>query len=184
MGRITNNICKKFFYYPLLLIKYIFNSIISLFTNKYQKVYKDEKIVCNLCNNTVEGNDNYCNKCLESFNICTNCKSIRIKKPVLKRAEDVFQKNKMHKTKDNNAVLFYVAVKTKHFAVAGDSGIHEKVAQQFWHDINNLVLQYFSEGKFTEGLCKGIELCGQKLKEYFPIEMNDVNEQSDEISFS
>ena len=85
MGRITNNICKKFFYYPLLLIKYIFNSIISLFTNKYQKVYKDEKIVCNLCNNTVEGNDNYCNKCLESFNICTNCKSIRIKKPVLKR---------------------------------------------------------------------------------------------------
>ena len=106
------------------------------------------------------------------------------KKPVLKRAEEVFQKNKMHKTKDHNAVLFYVAVKTKHFAVAGDSGIHEKVAQQFWHDINNLVLQYFSEGKFTEGLCKGIELCGQKLKEYFPIEMNDVNEQSDEISFS
>ena len=35
MGRITNNICKKIFYYPLLFIKQISNSIMLLFTNKY-----------------------------------------------------------------------------------------------------------------------------------------------------
>ena len=95
MGRITNNICKKMFYYPLLFIKQIFNSIILLFTSKYEKVYKDENYKsCNLCNNTVDGNDGYCNKCLESFNICTNCKSIRIKKPVLKRSSYVYVCNK------------------------------------------------------------------------------------------
>ena len=65
MGRITNNICKKIFYYPLLFIKQISNSIMLLFTNKYEKVYKDEKNLCNLCNNIVDCNDNYCNKCLE-----------------------------------------------------------------------------------------------------------------------
>jgi hypothetical protein len=94
MGRITNNICRKIFYYPLLFIKYMCNSIMLLFTNKYEKVYKDERTLCNLCNNTVELNDGYCYKCLESFNICINCKSIRIKKPVLKRSSYVYVCNK------------------------------------------------------------------------------------------
>lgn len=104
--------------------------------------------------------------------------------PVLKRAEIVFTKHGMHNTKDHNGVLFYLAVKTKHFAVAGDKGIHEKVTQAFWEDINALVLAHFKEGKFAEGLCKGIELCGEQLQKYFPLEENDKNELSDEISFS
>jgi uncharacterized membrane protein len=105
-------------------------------------------------------------------------------KPVLKRAEEIFQKNKMHKTKEHNAILFYLAVKTKHFAVAGDSGIHEKVTQQFWEDINQMVLSHFKDGKYAEGLCRGIALCGQQLQKYFPIQKDDLNEQKDEISFS
>lgn len=106
------------------------------------------------------------------------------KKEVLKRAEEIFVKHKMHKTAEHNGILFYIAVKTKDFAVAGDSGIHEKVTQAFWDDINKLVLQYFKEGKFSEGLCKGIELCGQQLQKYFPYKANDKNELSNEISFS
>jgi uncharacterized membrane protein len=106
------------------------------------------------------------------------------KKPVLIRAEEIFLKNKMNKTKDRNAILFYMAVKTRNFAVAGDSGIHQKVTQQFWESINEMVLQYFKQEKFSEGLCKGIELCGQQLQKYFPLQENDKNEQSDEVSFS
>ena len=103
---------------------------------------------------------------------------------VLARAEEVFKKNGMHKTKDHNAVLFYLAVKTKDFAVAGDSGIHQKVTQEFWDEINKLVLHHFSEGRFVRGLCEGIALCGEQLQKYFPLQKNDVNEQTDTISFS
>ncbi len=104
--------------------------------------------------------------------------------PVLQRAEEIFVKNGMHATAQQNGVLFYLAVKTKDFAVAGDSGIHANVTQQFWEDINKMVLQHFSEGKFAEGLCKGIELCGEQLQKYFPLNTNDKNELSDDISFT
>ncbi|HXB40712.1 MAG TPA: TPM domain-containing protein [Bacteroidia bacterium] len=106
------------------------------------------------------------------------------KKNVLKRAEEIFVKHKMHKTAERNGVLFYLAVKTKDFAIAGDSGIHEKVSQAFWDNINKLVLEHFKEGKFTEGLCKGIALCGEQLQKYFPHKANDKNELSNEVSFS
>jgi uncharacterized membrane protein len=106
------------------------------------------------------------------------------KVPVLKRAEQIFEKHGMHKTAEHNGVLFYLAVKTKDFAVAGDSGIHAKVTQAFWNDINALVLSHFKEQKFAEGLCRGIELCGDQLQKYFPVKDGDKNELSDEISFS
>lgn len=105
-------------------------------------------------------------------------------KDVLKRVEEVFTKYKMHETAERNGVLFYLAVGSKDFAVAGDKGIHEKVTQSFWEEINKLVLAHFKEEKFTEGLCKGIELCGEQLQKYFPLKENDKNELSDEISFS
>lgn len=104
--------------------------------------------------------------------------------PVLKRAEEVFVKYGMHNTQDHNGVLFYLAVQTKDFAVAGDSGIHEKVSQAFWNDIHALVLSHFKENKFADGLCKGIELCGEQLEKYFPLKEDDKNELSDEISFN
>jgi uncharacterized membrane protein len=105
-------------------------------------------------------------------------------KDVLKRAEEVFVKHKMHETEEHNGVLFYLAVKTRDFAVAGDKGIHEKVGPEFWEEINKLVLRHFGERKFAEGLCKGIELCGAQLQKYFPLRANDKNELSDDVSFS
>ena len=42
----------------------------------------------------------------------------------------------------------------------------------------------FKENKFAEGLIAGILKCGDKLKEYFPYQNDDVNELSDEISFN
>lgn len=105
-------------------------------------------------------------------------------KPVLKRAEEVFARYGMQQTEQRNGILFYMAVQTHDFAVAGDHGIHEKVHQQFWEDINNRVLLHFKKGEFAEGLCEGIALCGQQLRQYFPLQEDDKNELSDDISFS
>jgi len=101
---------------------------------------------------------------------------------VLDSATVIFRKLKMHKTELRNGVLFYLAVTDKKFAILGDKGINEKVPENFWDNIKELMLDYFKKQQFTEGLCKGIEMAGEKLKTHFPLQSNDTNEITNEIS--
>lgn len=102
---------------------------------------------------------------------------------VLDRAAFVFSKLKMHKTALRNGVLFYLAVKARKFAILGDSGINQKVADNFWDEINTYVLSRFKEGKHADGLSEGIIMAGEQLKAHFPYQDDDINELSDDISF-
>ena len=45
------------------------------------------------------------------------------------------------------------------------------------------MLSHFKKQEFTEGLCKGIEMAGEKLKSHFPLQSNDTNELNNEVSF-
>ena len=105
------------------------------------------------------------------------------KKDVMDRAAEVFAILKMHKTKLRNGVLFYMALKDHKFAILGDAGINQTVAENFWDDIKEKMLEYFKDDKITEGLSMGIEMAGEALQKHFPIQDEDVNELSDEISF-
>ena len=103
---------------------------------------------------------------------------------VMDRAAEVFETLKMHKTKDRNAVLFYLAVEDHRFAILGDSGINKVVPADFWENIKERMLLEFKKGAFTEGLRIGIEMCGSQLQAHFPYEnKGDINELPDEISF-
>jgi uncharacterized membrane protein len=107
----------------------------------------------------------------------------RCKPDVLDRAAYVFEKLEMHKTAQRNGVLFYLAVYDRKFAILGDGGINKLVHEDFWDDIKMTMLGYFKEGKFADGLSKGILMAGEQLKANFPYQSDDVNELSDEISF-
>lgn len=104
---------------------------------------------------------------------------------VLDRATRVFAYLHMHQTKLRNGVLFYVALKSRKFAVLGDAGINAVVPPNFWEEINRTVVAEFKEGKYAQGLSKGIRMAGEQLKAYFPYagEHADINELSDDISF-
>ncbi|MGY6741638.1 MAG: TPM domain-containing protein [Cecembia sp.] len=103
---------------------------------------------------------------------------------VMDRAAEVFETLKMHKTRERNAVLFYLAVEDHQFAVLGDCGINAVVPEGFWEKIKDQMIADFRQSQFTEGLCKGIALCGQTLQSHFPFdEKGDINELPDEISF-
>ena len=106
------------------------------------------------------------------------------KKETLERAAEVFYDLKMNQTAARNGILFYLAVKDHKFAVIGDEGINKKVEHDFWNDIKDQMIFNFKENKFADGLVAGISKCGERLKEYFPYQSDDVNELSDEISFS
>jgi len=102
---------------------------------------------------------------------------------VLDRAAYLFGKLGMHKTELRNGVLFYLALEDRKFAILGDAGINRVTPDDFWDNIKEEVLKLFREGKIADGLVKGILMAGEKLKEHFPHQEDDVNELSDEISF-
>ena len=106
------------------------------------------------------------------------------KEEALERAAEVFYDLKMNCTAARNGILFYLAVKDHKFAIIGDEGINREVEHDFWNDIKDEMISNFKANKFTEGLIAGILKCGDKLKKYFPYQNDDVNELSDEISFS
>ena len=89
----------------------------------------------------------------------------------------------MHKTEQRNGVLFYVALNDHKFAILGDVGINQKVEPDFWESTKMLVVEKLKDKKCAEGLAAGIIKAGNKLKELFPYQDEDVNELSDEISF-
>lgn len=108
-----------------------------------------------------------------------NCKN-----EVLDRAAQVFDLLKMQKTELRNGVLFYLAIRDKKFAILGDVGINAKVPEKFWDEIKELMLDHFKKGEFADGLSQGIIKAGEQLKEHFEHQDDDVNELSDEISYS
>jgi len=102
---------------------------------------------------------------------------------ILDRAAFLFEKLQMHKTEKRNGVLFYLAVQDRRFAILGDAGINAVTSDDFWDKIKDAMSVLFSEGKFTDGLCKGVEMAGEALQQYFPYRKDDVNELKDDISY-
>lgn len=100
------------------------------------------------------------------------------------RAIAVFNKLKMFETAQRNGVLIYVAYKSHKFAIIGDKGINEIVPEGFWAEELKLLGDYLSTNNQCKGLCEVVKIIGERLSEYFPISADDVNEQSDEISYS
>jgi len=102
---------------------------------------------------------------------------------VLDRAALIFEELKIHKTAHRNGVLFYLAVKSRKFAILGDLGINRKVGKDFWSEIKDQMKLQFQQSKFEKGLIEGIRQAGQALSKYYPHQEGDVNELADDIVF-
>jgi uncharacterized membrane protein len=98
------------------------------------------------------------------------------------RALEVFNMLEMQNTKDRNGVIIYVATESKQFAIYGDQGINEKVADDFWNSTKDIMLNHFKNGNNKLALVEGILNAGEQLKIHFPHQNDDVNELSNEIS--
>ena len=102
----------------------------------------------------------------------------------LDRAAQVFAELNMHKTAARNGVLFYLAWKSRQFAVVGDAAINSAVPDDFWETTKEAVLEQFRTEKYVLGLERGIRMVGEQLHRYFPYNAaTDQNELDDAISF-
>jgi uncharacterized membrane protein len=106
----------------------------------------------------------------------------KAKSNITQRAQKVFEKLGMMRTKDRNGVLVYFSLQSHDFAILGDRGIHEQVGNDFWKATVSKMKSSFAKDDFVEGLENGIREIGEKLKKYFPRQSDDTNELSDEVS--
>lgn len=102
---------------------------------------------------------------------------------ILDVGTEVFFLLKMEETELRNGVLFFIVPNEKKFAILGDKGINEKVPENFWDDVRDILQSHFKQGQFAEGIIKGIDLVGEKLHQYFPYQSDDINELPDDISY-
>ena len=102
---------------------------------------------------------------------------------VLDRAVAVFDRLGMRKTEARNGVLLYVALKDRVSAIIGDENVNRYVGREFWKETDREMNAFFSEGRFTEGICGAILRIGEELQLHFPGGPEDANELPDDISY-
>lgn len=124
---------------------------------------------------------------IENAELQTSCE-IRVfvedfsKIDVLDRAAFQFKKLAMHETALRNGVLIYLATEDKKFAIIGDAGINQHTGNEFWDSIKELMLTEFKKDDLTTGLIIGIAAIAEKVKLFFPYDMGDKNEISNDIA--
>lgn len=97
-------------------------------------------------------------------------------------ARKKFQQLGMHKTRERNAVLIFVAPRAHKFAIVGDEAIHEKCGEEFWQQIVDGMRKHFQNEKFSHAIVEGIEEAGKVLAAHFPRTSADANELPDQIA--
>jgi uncharacterized membrane protein len=96
-------------------------------------------------------------------------------------AQAAFLRLGMEQTKDRNAVLLFVAPRSRTFAVIGDEAVHAKCGDAFWTELAAAMTGFFKRGDFTDGLVHGIQHAGERLAEHFPRAAGDANELPDDV---
>jgi uncharacterized membrane protein len=100
----------------------------------------------------------------------------------LAAAQKKFHQLGMHKTRERNAVLIFVAPRPHKFAVVGDKLIHEKCGEEFWQRIVEGMRTHFQNEKFSHALVEAITEIGKVLAAHFPKTSTPSNELRDEIA--
>ncbi len=108
----------------------------------------------------------------------------KLKKGLSAREQGVkaFARLGMDDTEQRNGVLIFLAVKDHKFSLIADHGIHAVVPEGFWDEIAAGMSEAFKQKDFAGGIVNGIQHIGEKLKEFFPYQSDDINELPDEIS--
>jgi len=96
-------------------------------------------------------------------------------------AQKKFHRLGIHKTRERNAVLIFVAPRAHKFAVVGDKAVHEKCGEQFWQRLVDGMRAHFQNEKFSHAIVETIEETGKMLATHFPRRSTDRNELPDEI---
>ncbi len=92
-----------------------------------------------------------------------------------------FYSSGLYRTRDSNGVLIYLSLLERRVVVLGDKAIHEKMGDEHWHEVRDLIIHGIRQGHARSAICSAIEKCGEALSHHFPRKVDDTNELSDEV---
>ncbi len=93
-----------------------------------------------------------------------------------------FRRLGMTKTKERNAILIFLAPKSKNFAIFGDIAIHAKCGEEFWPAVRDEMIPHLKSGQYTDAIVHAIAKAGEKLAEHFPPGDKPENQLPDTIA--
>ena len=96
-------------------------------------------------------------------------------------AQRKFHRLGIHKTRERNAVLIFVAPRVHKLAVVGDNAIHEKCGDEFWQRVVEKMRTHFQNEKFSDALIEAVKEIGSVLATHFPQTVRDTNELPDDV---
>ena len=105
----------------------------------------------------------------------------KLKSDPLVAARRKFHRLDMHKTRERNAVLIFVAPRAHKLAVIGDKAIHEKCGDVFWQQVTENMRTHFQNEKFSHALVEAIKEIGKLLAAHFPRTRANANELPDDV---
>ena len=105
----------------------------------------------------------------------------KLKSDPLVAAQRKFHRLDMHKTRERNAVLIFVAPRAHKLAVIGDKAIHEKCGDVFWQQVTENMRMHFQNEKFSHALVEAIKEIGKVLTAHFPKTSTNANELPNDI---
>jgi uncharacterized membrane protein len=91
----------------------------------------------------------------------------RVADPLVE-ARRLFRKLGLESGDEKAGLLLFVAPKTRKFAVLGGKALHEKLGQEWWDRLAEMIAKDFREDRYTAGLLAAIEQAGHALHAHFP----------------
>ena len=102
----------------------------------------------------------------------------------LKRAQALFTRLGMHRTRERNGVLIYLAVEDRKLAIVGDQGIHAHVGDAYWEQLRDLMVADLRGRTPRDGVIKAVQDLGRVLQQHFPRRGDKPNELSNKVDVS
>ena len=92
-----------------------------------------------------------------------------------------FYSSGLYRTRDANGVLIYLSILERRVVVLGDKAIHEKMGDEHWKEVRDLIIRSIRQGQPRSGICSAVARCGEALAFHFPRKTDDTNELSNEV---
>lgn len=95
---------------------------------------------------------------------------------VRQAAHEAFYLFRLSETRDATGIMIYVSLFERMVVVLADKAIDEKLNQDAWDRVRDLVIDGFKTSKPEDGIVQAVEACGRILAEHFPRKSDDTNE--------
>jgi uncharacterized membrane protein len=102
---------------------------------------------------------------------------------IQRKAEKLFKKYGLGKTRGRNAVLLLIVEKDREVLIYGDKGIHQKSSTEHWPSVCEAILDNFRSSDYYTGLTTGLEMIAENLLQHFPVDGSNHSEVCNEILF-